>query len=397
MNRDGKPRRRRDDPGQNSEARSPRPVTSAARPVTPVGTAARPVGDEDRKAESGPETVESLRRALDRLRELETIVNRSPVVVLKRRPVSDSPVEFITENVRQFGYRADEFLSGAVPLTAIIHHDDAARVEAETAAHLKQGAATFTLEYRLVTRSGNERWVEERNFCVRDDEGRPVAIQGVLLDITEGKRLREEVLTVSGREQVRMSQDLHDIVGQSLTGIAILTKSLEHNLAARELPEAADAEHLARLLNEATAKTRQLSRGILPFEPTSKGLAEAIENYASGTRYLFGVNCRFTADAKALTIDDTVAIHLYRIVQEAVNNVVKHAKASEITIALTASQGRTILSIRDNGIGLAPGWDNCGGLGIRIMRYRADSINADFDVRNAPGGGTIAVCIVNKS
>ena len=140
-----------------------------------------------------------------------------------------------------------------------------------------------------------------------------------------------------------------------------------------------------------------MSRGILPFEPTSKGLAEAIEEYASGTRYLFGVNCRFAADKKTVTINDAVAMHLYRIVQEAVNNVIKHAKASDVTIALTVTEGRTILSIRDNGIGLAPGWDDRGGLGIRIMRYRAKSIGADFDVRNAPGGGMIVTCSLNEA
>jgi len=397
MNTPWKGRERRGQGKSRSEARSPSPVEKAKMPVAPANSRAKPLESEKGRGRDLPETAESIRRSLDRLRELEAIVNRSPVVILKRGLTGDSPVEFITENVRQFGYRADEFLSGAVSLASIIHHEDVTRVEEETAVRLGQGAASFVLEYRFVTRSGDERWVEERNFCVRDDKGRAIAIQGILLDITEAKKLREEVLAVGAREQARMSQDLHDTVGQSLTGAAILTKSLEHALAARGAPEAADAAHLAKLLNEATAKTRQLSRGILPFEPTSSGLAEAIENYASGTRYLFGVNCRFTTDGKALAIDDASAIHLYRIVQEAVNNAVKHAKASEVLIAIAATEERTTLSIRDNGVGLVPGWDERGGLGIRIMRYRAESIGAEFDLRNAPGGGTVAVCTLNKA
>ena len=130
---------------------------------------------------------EDLRRALKRREELESIINKSPAVAFAWRPVKGRPVTFMSDSVAQFGYSAEEFTSGARALDELIHEDDRQYVTDDTRARLANGEAEFSHQYRINTKSGKVRWVEDRKYVEYDDQGHPVLCKGIAMDITDRK------------------------------------------------------------------------------------------------------------------------------------------------------------------------------------------------------------------
>ncbi|MBS4096152.1 MAG: PAS domain S-box protein [Sulfuricella sp.] len=212
-------------------------------------------------------------------------------------------------------------------------------------------------------------------------------------EISERRRLEKEIIHVSEEEQKRIGQELHDGLGQHLTGIAFLCKVLEQKLGAKALDEKTDAEEIVQLVNQAVAKTRLLARGLFPVELEANGLMAALEQLAANTQRLYGVECVFRCDEPVLVHDNVVAINLYRIAQEAVNNAVKHSRAGQIFIELANVGAQPLLTIADNGIGLdSDGTKNDNGMGMHIMHYRAKMIGAALEIRkNASQGTTLSV------
>ncbi len=188
-------------------------------------------------------------------------------------------------------------------------------------------------------RDGSRRWIAWSSTVLPGNDGTPTYIIATGIDITERKHLEKTILEVSGREQRRIGQDLHDGLGQHLTGIAFMSKVQEQKLMEKSMPEAGDAAKIVKLVNEAIHKTRELARGLLPVVSDAHGLMSALQQWAGEVEDLFGISCRFQCFTPVLIHDDTMATHLYYIAREAVNNGIKHGHASEIVIDLTAAEG----------------------------------------------------------
>ncbi len=226
----------------------------------------------------------------------------------------------------------------------------------------------------------------------RDGEGNIIGVIGIARDITEQRHLEEEILSISRREQQRIGQDLHDAMGQHLTGVAFLAKVLEKKLNESGAPSAAQAAQIEKMINEAITLARGLAQGLCPVAATAEGLMSALEEYRAHVESLFGVVCSFRCDQPILVRDEAAATHLYRIVQEAVNNALKHGKARRIEITMAGSDGSLTLAVTDDGKGLPGHFDNNKGMGLRIMAYRARMIGATLDIQRAPSGGAVVVC-----
>lgn len=211
-------------------------------------------------------------------------------------------------------------------------------------------------------------------------------------EIRERKQLEREILEVSEREQRRVGQDLHDGLSQLLRGMAYLSQILHENLAKRSLPEAQDAARVTQLINEALAHARGLARGLFPVGMEADGLMSALHDLAARVQEIYKMPCRFDCHLPILVEDNTAAIHLYRIAQEAVSNALQHGRPSQIVIALSSSESVVRLTVEDNGQGLPPEADRHRGMGIKIMNYRARTIGALLNLRRAPGGGTRVMC-----
>jgi signal transduction histidine kinase len=228
-------------------------------------------------------------------------------------------------------------------------------------------------------------------FQVRALACGPDQVLAVARDVTERRAMAKEILEISNREQMRIGQDLHDSLGQHLTGITFLARALENKLSVRELPEAAEAAEIGRLVLQALSQTRNLARGLFPAELEGGGLVLALQDLAATVEKCFRVSCAFSSDGTEVRAR-TMAHHLLRIAQEAVSNAIRHGKAKQVLLDLRTIQGRIVLEVRDTGIGMSPKSPSATGLGLRIMNYRAQKLRATLEIVPAEPAGTVVRC-----
>ena len=244
-----------------------------------------------------------------------------------------------------------------------------------------------------VTRHNAQRLIAWSCSMLPGNDGTPNYIIATGIDITEREQLERALLEISAREQRRIGQDLHDGLGQHLTGIAFMAKVHESKLAEKQMTDAADAAKIVKLVNEAIHKTRELARGLLPVVSDAQGLMSALQLWAGEVEDLFGISCRFECETAVLIHDDAMATHLYHIAQEAVNNAIKHGQARTIFIRLFAENGWGTLLINDDGSGIQENHPSNHGMGLHIMSYRAGMIGGRLDVRPGPPHGTCVTCL----
>jgi signal transduction histidine kinase len=220
--------------------------------------------------------------------------------------------------------------------------------------------------------------------------------QALTQEMAERQRLEEEILRVSEREQRRIGHDLHDSLCQHLTGTALAGQVLGERLAAKSLPEAADAGKVVELVEEGITLARNLARGLYPVEMEAEGLMAAFQELADNITNGARVRGVFECDAPVLIHDDVAATHLYRIAQEAVRNAIQHGKPKRIGITLAERVGLVTLTVEDDGIGVPETAEKSDGLGIRIMAHRAAMVGGSFAIEPGPTGGTIVTCSIPK-
>jgi PAS domain S-box-containing protein len=268
---------------------------------------------------------------------------------------------------------------------------DAARFRA-VLRQLRAGRAVGAYESDWRTRGGGCRRVAWSTTLLPAHGGIPAYVIASGNDITERKRMERAILDVSAREQTQIGQDLHDGLGQHLTGIAFMSKVLEQKLAGAGLPEAGDARKIVELVNQAIHRTRELARGLIPVVSGADGLTTALDRWAREVEDLFGITTRFECPEPVRIGDLGVATHLYHIAQEAVNNAVKHARATHLVLSLSRSEDVGILTVEDDGNGLPAASAAGPGLGLHIMGYRASMIGGSLEIRRGADGGTLVSC-----
>jgi PAS domain S-box-containing protein len=249
--------------------------------------------------------------------------------------------------------------------------------------------ATFEFESAAL---GRLRYFENRAVLVRDD-GIATGISVSMRDITERKRLEQEILDVSGRERQSIGRDLHDGLGQELTGVALMLRGLENRIQERCPEVVANVSEIVGHLNQSIETARALARGLLPVRTESGGLTAALRALAARSRDLYGLKVNFHSETcPAFALNETNASHLYRIAQEALNNAARHGHASVVDIAFIATPDAFSLRITDDGKGLPDTARSSSGMGLKIMKYRADMIGARFEIEsNAPRGAMVTV------
>lgn len=215
----------------------------------------------------------------------------------------------------------------------------------------------------------------------------------LLHEIERRRHLEKEILAISEREQRRIGQELHDSLGQQLTGIAMMSKLLEKRLKGRALTESDDAKEIATLVNQAIDQTRGLAKGLHPVDLHSSGLMSALQMLAATTENVFGVSCIFRCNNAVLVDDPSMALHLYRIAQEAVSNAIKHGKAKNILLELSDGHQTCMLTIKNDGRSFPKVPPQKKGMGLQIMAYRAEMIEASLDICPGDSGGTVLTCV----
>jgi len=215
----------------------------------------------------------------------------------------------------------------------------------------------------------------------------------VITDVTERRGLEREILEIAGREQLRIGSDLHDGLGQDLTGVALMLRSVVAQLRKENSSARADVEDIISLVNGAIESTRAMARGLAPVGADRGGLIAGLQSMAVRGMERYGVRAHFNTSLKEpLTLDDGAATHLYRIAQEAFTNAIRHGRVTQVTIDLATADGTLTLSVQDNGRGFDERNASNNGMGLKLMRYRAQMLGGDVTIANNKSGGVIVRC-----
>ncbi len=269
---------------------------------------------------------------------------------------------------------------------------DLARIQRFRQARRQGDTAPNRYEVQGIRQDGTHCWLEVL-FSPLTWEGQP-ARMATVIDISERKQLEQELINLSEYEQRRLGQELHDDLGQLLTGIALESRMLADDLTEQGRPEAAAATQVADWVYQALGKAHNVAHGLYPEALASQGFTQALESLAVKTERLFGLTCKVIGRFPDDLIASSDALHLYRIAQEAVTNAAKHGRATVVTLQAEATLEHLRLSVRDNGVGIPAHPDIDAGMGLRNMHTRAATLGATLEIKRHPEGGTEVSCAI---
>ncbi len=217
--------------------------------------------------------------------------------------------------------------------------------------------------------------------------------------LARAKLAERKIIEISEETQQQIGRELHDDLGQQLTGVAFMAEVLRHHLRSQEHPEAENAAKITALINEAITKANNLAHGLYPVEMKDSGLRALLMRLANSTHSIYGIACDFTCDGEPKTLTPLTNTNLFRIAQEAVHNAVKHSGATRISIRLAATADSLVIEVSDNGrgIGNLNEVETRSGLGMRTMQYRASLLNAQLSISQPQEGGTCVSIYLSKN
>jgi signal transduction histidine kinase len=199
-----------------------------------------------------------------------------------------------------------------------------------------------------------------------------------------------KIIEISEETQRQIGRELHDDLGQQLTGVAFMTEVLHQHLKSENHQEAEHAAKITALINQAIAKAHHLAHDLHPVEMEESGLRAMLMRLTANTQSIFGIKCEFICEGEPRIEAPLTSTNLFRIAQEAVHNAVKHSNASRITVTMTATPESLNIEVTDNGrgIGTREEMESGKGMGMSTMQYRASVLNAVLDIHPLPAGGT---------
>lgn len=244
---------------------------------------------------------------------------------------------------------------------------------------LRKDGTKFPIELSV----SEVRWKETRIFT------------SVVNDISERRRLEKEILRISEEERRNLGQDLHDGLGQMLTGISLISKNLAQKLKANGISGADEVQEIAELTKEADEYAKSLAHGLVQIDIEKEGLMAALKQLSTQTKRLFDIDCTVINEDQVSINNNLQGIHLYRIAQEAISNAIKHGKAKKIEIRLSADKEKLQLVIKDDGVGFSESQkkkEKNAGIGIHIMCYRANILSGRLHITETEDGKTKVIC-----
>lgn len=222
-----------------------------------------------------------------------------------------------------------------------------------------------------------------------------VLVLGKKLSDAKQRILKQQITEISDNHYRIFSQNLHDGLGQRLTGIKFMTDTLKGKLTTQS-PEHSLAKKISELVHGAMYMSRDLAKGLNPLESSKNDLISATENLIRNIENTFDVSCILKHDPSIAITNCSEVIHIYRIIQEAIHNSIKHGKAKNIYITIQDSKGEYVLEIEDDGVGFQDKGSQGEGLGLHIMKYRASAMQADLEINNCLRGGAVVRCALPK-
>lgn len=314
---------------------------------------------------------------------------------------------YISPQIQLLGFSPEEWLADPALHARQIHHED--RTSAITAIEENRNTGDpIRLEYRLLTRSGNILWFRDQAKAVTDDAGNKLFLQGILVDITQNK-MAEEALrqsqaelrqlaahqeNIKEAERKRIAQEIHDELGGLLTGIkANVSVYLGRSARAGTAPDQLLTEAM-QLADTGFQAVRRVITDLRPSVLDQLGVWAALEWHTEQINKRSGVTCLCKIDANAamIDIDPDISTMLFRIVQEALTNVIRHAQASQVTVRVSLQNQFLVLEVEDNGRGMATSAaPNGASWGIVGMHERARYFGGELTITEHAGPGSLVM------
>lgn len=291
---------------------------------------------------------------------------------------------------RIVGYGADELLQS--DFQSITHPDDLFIDLSFTQEMLQAKRSHYDLEKRYLHKDGHIIWISLSVSLVRDEHGAPLYFISQIQDISERRRLEQSLGELMSSEQQQLGRDLHDGLGQELTGLSLLASAFATSAERSGSPLAADARALVQIATTAVATCRDIVRGVSPLTESNGGLAEGLQRLVSRADALGSCRVKFRDVRDApLNLNWYARNQLYRIAQEALNNALAHSLAHNIEVLLQIDSRTVRIQVADDGRGFSAAAKD-SGFGIATMRFRAAAVNARLSLDANPGGGTAVIC-----
>ena len=308
------------------------------------------------------------------------------------------------------GFSPDEWIQDPELWMKQLHHGDCERVLANVnESYPKIVDAGFICEYRIRAKGGRVVWLREEAILVQDELDQPF-LQGIMLDITQSKHAEEQlknsheqlrgfaehIEAVREEERTWIAREIHDELGQVLTGLKIDISWLDKKLTS---VCSGDSNHVLSkrtrsmkdLIDSTIQSVRKISTKLRPGILNDLGLLAAVEWQATEYQTRMGIKFEVTSNIDGIELDERRSSAVFRIFQELMTNIARHANATKVSINLKERDGYLILKVRDNGRGITEQEsDNVKSLGILGMRERALLLGGKFSITGMPGQGTRA-------
>ena len=243
------------------------------------------------------------------------------------------------------------------------------------------------------TKSGKTIKMSITASAIMDSDGEIAGVSIIGRDITSRKKIEKEILNAGNNERERIGSDLHDSLGQQLTGISLKLKAFENSLDIKQdTSKIKEVKEITGLIIEALEQTKSISRGLISSTLQREGLHTALQELALTAEKMYRKRINCVVDESIDIADNIISMQLYYITREAVHNAIKHCKSKNIEIKLVREEDDYCLTVIDDGIGFRN--KNRSGLGLKIMNYRANIIDSKLIVYQAENGGTVVKCRV---
>jgi len=336
---------------------------------------------------------------------LKSILNSSSQVSIISTDLEGNVLFWNKGAEKILGYKAEEVI-GRRKIDILYEDRDTKRKIKEFRARVRKDIKEDNFEVKEVTKDGREIWMNLNVTVIEDKKGNRVGLLGIGEDITERKKAEEQIkrqrgqlskfsgrlLSAREEEKKKLAVNLHDEVGAMVVALSFSLKSVEQKInrgAGKDAIE--DIKKTRKMLLDSVGKLKAMAIHLRPPNLDLIGLPKAMREYISDIRLCTNARIEFTESLGGVKLNEGAAIALYRITQEALNNILKHAHAKNVKIKLDCRKGDIIYKITDDGAGFdMKKFENAEELkmGISGMRERAISLNGQFLIESKPGKGT---------
>ena len=295
------------------------------------------------------------------------------------------------ERYRLAGRSSETFRPTRESFLETAHPEDRQRMRQVTENATNAGEP-FSAEYRMVLPDGSVRNIHSHGEAFCDQEGRPVRVAGTVQDITERVELERQIVTAGEHERTRIGRDLHDGLGQELTGVSLALQVLCRKLEDEHSAQVQTARDLTAMIQNTIAETRRVARDLAPGFSIDLGIGAALKSLVEEINEHTDIKCYAHCSYDDDIDDVEIATHLYRIAHESINNALRHSGAQNIELRYGREGDSLFLEVLDDGTGIPLEESRAEGMGLKTMHYRARMLRGRLEVGRRTQGGTRVLC-----